>query len=530
MAASPTVLELSESLNFTPLVPRHGVLTLSGYGIVVRVDRGHLILRDAIGPEQREARFARIGHGLRRLVVIGSDGMISLAALRWLHDQRAAFVMVERNGKLLTAVGPVGPKDSRLRRAQALAPTNGVAVLIARALLAHKLDAQERLAREHLNALAVADAIQGERHQLSTVDTIDALRWAEARAALAYWSAWHDVPVRFPDSARARVPAHWRVFGARRSPLTGSGRLAVNPPNAMLNYLYAILESEARIAAVAVGLDPNLGMLHADTDSRASLASDLMEAVRTRVDEYVLTWINTHTLRREWFFEERDGNCRLMAGFAARLAETAPALASAVVPAAESVAKALVRSRDHATAFESRTVTSRRRPASFLDKPGEARVLPAVPRVCERCGQSVKRAGRNCRKCADADLARSFVAVLTKGRETAISREAQKKRTETQRRNAEALRLWKPEELPPWLTKEFYSAEIEPRLAKLTTGLLRSTLQISESYAAQIRKGQRCPHPRHWLTLAELVTGTMRSNFADGGGACLLRQREPNHS
>jgi hypothetical protein len=78
-------------------------------------------LKEAIGPEQREARFGRVGHGLRRVVVIGSDGMISLSALRWLHDQKAAFVMLERSGKLLTAVGPVGPKDSRLRRAQGLA-------------------------------------------------------------------------------------------------------------------------------------------------------------------------------------------------------------------------------------------------------------------------------------------------------------------------------------------------------------------------------------------------------------------------
>jgi hypothetical protein len=39
------------------------------------------------------------------------------------------------------------------------------------------------------------------------------------------------------------------MFGARVSPLTGSPRLAVNPPNAVLNYLYAILESEARLSA-----------------------------------------------------------------------------------------------------------------------------------------------------------------------------------------------------------------------------------------------------------------------------------------
>jgi CRISPR-associated endonuclease Cas1 len=214
--------------------------------------------------------------------------MVSLAALRWLHHQKAAFVNIERSGRVLTVAGPVGPKDSRLKRAQALASENCTNLTIARALLEQKLHSQERLAERSLNAKTVADAIRLERESLPHLDTLDALRWAEARAALAYWSAWRDLSVTFPKSAASRVPDHWRTFGARRSPLTGSPRLAVNPPNAMLNYLYAVLESEARIAAVTVGLDPNLGLLHADTDSRPSLACDLMEAVRTHVDAYVL--------------------------------------------------------------------------------------------------------------------------------------------------------------------------------------------------------------------------------------------------
>lgn len=63
-------------------VPRSGVVTLSGYGITVRVDKGHLILEDGVGSDRRKSRLPRVDHGLKRLVVIGSDGMVSLAALR----------------------------------------------------------------------------------------------------------------------------------------------------------------------------------------------------------------------------------------------------------------------------------------------------------------------------------------------------------------------------------------------------------------------------------------------------------------
>jgi len=91
----------------------------------------------------------------------------------------------------------------------------------------------------------------------------------------------------------------------------------------MLNYLYAILEAEARLAAAALGLDPGIGLMHVDSPARDSLACDLMEPVRPQVDAYVLDWISREPIRRDWFFEQRDGNCRLMASFAVRLSETA---------------------------------------------------------------------------------------------------------------------------------------------------------------------------------------------------------------
>jgi CRISPR/Cas system-associated endonuclease Cas1 len=153
MAAAVTVSQLSSALNSSSdaprsLTPSRGVVTLFGYGIVVRVERGHLVIEDGIGSTRRHARFARVSHGLRRLIVIGSDGMVSLAALRWLADQKAAFVMLDRNGSILLATGPTGPKDARLRRAQAVAHLSGSAIPIARALIDQKLREQERIARD----------------------------------------------------------------------------------------------------------------------------------------------------------------------------------------------------------------------------------------------------------------------------------------------------------------------------------------------------------------------------------------------
>jgi hypothetical protein len=64
-----------------------------------------------------------------------------------------------------------------------------------------------------------------------------------------------------------------------------------------------------------MGLDPGMGVLHLDTKARDSLACDLMEPVRPEVDAFGLDWITNGMLKREWLFEQRDGNCRLMASF-----------------------------------------------------------------------------------------------------------------------------------------------------------------------------------------------------------------------
>lgn len=78
--------------------------------------------------------------------------------------------------------------------------------------------------------------------------------------------------------------------------------------------------------------------------TRDSLACDLMEPVRPQVDAYLLDWCRREAFRREWFFEQRNGNCRLMGSFADRLAETAPTWSRALAPLAEWIARVLWKS------------------------------------------------------------------------------------------------------------------------------------------------------------------------------------------
>lgn len=506
MAASATVSQLAQSGN--SLTVRHGVVTLYGHGVAVYVKRGHLVLKDGIGGERRNARFARVRHGLRRLVLIGSDGFVSLAALRWLADQDAALIMLERDGSVLATTGPVRPSDARLRRAQSLAHHSGAALQIARELIGQKLVGQEQLARDMLRNSSVAAAIASARSLIATAETIEAVRRYEAQAAQSYWSAWSEIPINFPRNDFRRAPDHWRCFGTRKSPLTGSPRLAVNPPNAILNYLYAILESEARLAASALGLDPGIGFLHVDTDARDSLAWDLMEPIRPKVDAYLLNWIIQGPLRREWFFEERDGNCRLMGSFAVRLSETAPTWGRAVAPIAELVSRTLwaKRSRPYRQSVPATRLTeSHRRQARGEPVSPSIADAPKPPKACRICGASVKASDNYCAECAVTVTRESLIIAARQGRIISHSREAESRRSETQRRHHAAERAWRPSDLPDWLNEKAYQEKIQPRLAELTVPAISKMLAISGPYATDIRAGRRRPHPRHWLALAQIV-------------------------
>ena len=503
MAASRTLPQPAFSRK-SP-IGKSGVLALFGYGIKVRMQCGHLEIEDGIGPERRRIRLARVGHGLKRLVIVGSDGFISLAALQWLADQDASFVMLQTDGKVLASTGPVRPSEAKLRRAQALAHSSGAALRITRELISRKLDGQDHVARHKLLDTSTADKIARFKSELPAADSISSIRLIESQAARAYWSAWSTLPINFPKNELPRIPDHWRSFGARVSPLTGSPRLAANPPNAILNYLYSVLESEARLAAASLGLDPGLGVLHVDTSARDSLACDLMEPVRSHVDAYLLDWITRQPLRREWFSEQGDGNCRLTASLAARLSETCSTWRRAVAPTAEWFARAIwstIRRPD--TPLATRLTQSNKREAKGKTIPAP-HPAPRPQNSCLGCGKDVGAESTYCGGCALDVSRKNMVEIAKQGRIASRSAESRARLATTQRRQAIARWSWNPASQPDWLTEDFYKNQIQPKLVNCSLSQIASALGVSILYASDIRRGRRKPHPRHWKTLAKLA-------------------------
>jgi len=470
------------------------VLVLSGYGLRLSVQRGHLVLEDGIADRRRVHRLSRIDRGTKRIAIIGHAGTISLDAIRWLHDVKIPLVHLDTDGRVLAVAGPDTPDHPQLRRGQALAAHCDEGLAIARGLLTHKLTGQRDVLRAVVWGQVALGPIEVARRGLEEARDVIGLRTAEAHAASAYWRAWENLPVGFTRKDEFRVPAHWRRFGARTSLLTASPRLAVNPPNALLNYLYAILEAEARLALLAVGCDPGLGIQHADQGSRDSMACDVMEAVRTQVDAWLLSYLESRAFAKHEFFEMGGGNCRLMPGVARELAQTAALWADALGPVVEDTAQRLHR----LGAEHGRQRWLLHRAPSREPQP----VSPLPTRLTERN----RRRGRPSRD-----------------RETRMAWSAGQPQLDPHRTRGPAVDTGVPyERASQWvvteadlaqrqrhrlvqllaglepLTRESFLHAILPALREIPAEAIAPRVGLSVSYCARIRAGACVPRKKHW--------------------------------
>jgi hypothetical protein len=233
-----------------------------------------------------------------------------------------------------------------------------------------------------------------------------------------------------------------------------------------------------------------------------------MEPVRPKVDAFLLDWITREPLRREWFFEQHDGNCRLMGSFAVRLSETAPMWASAIAPIAEGVVRTLWATRPKpARQFFPATRLTQGHRRKVKGKPVEMPALPTPrpPAVCRVCGVSIELGKIYCASCAVAVSREGLIEAAKLGRLAGHTPEARARQAEKQLRHAAEVKAWNSSDKPDWLTEEFYRENIPPRLSGIPVPAVASALGLSVPYAAEIRAGRRLPHPRHWLTLARLV-------------------------
>jgi hypothetical protein len=211
----------------------------------------------------------------------------------------------------------------------------------------------------------------------------------------------------------------------------------------------------------------------------------------------------------KWFFEQRDGTCRLMPALASRLGETALKWRAEVAPLAEWFAQAVCSTSADSKLLGPRSRLTRQRWRESMQResvPISDSPVAEAQSICRTCGAAISQRRKYCKACAVAVSSAAIVEGAKKGRAAAVTPEAMARRRESGKRQNEALQAWNPADQPAWLTSDYYTSQIQPRLIKFTRPRIAEVLSLSSiAYASEIRNGKIVPHPRHWLKLAKLV-------------------------
>lgn len=238
-------------------------------------------------------------HNLGGIVCFGRIGA-SPSLMGACGEAGVAISFCNPHGRFLARVSGFTPGNVLLRREQYRAADDlQRSARVAHHMILGKLAntrtlllraARERIPDEGSPAIAAAAAAASIASTINVVRTetdLDRLRGLEGEAANAYFAVFPHLIA----APRDKFPFNGR---SRRPPL--------DPVNAVLSFLYAMLAHDARSACEAAGLDPAVGFLHRDRPGRPGLALDLMEEFRSLIaDRAALTVINRGQVKPSGF-------------------------------------------------------------------------------------------------------------------------------------------------------------------------------------------------------------------------------------
>jgi CRISP-associated protein Cas1 len=265
--------------------PDRRVVYLGMQGSHARLESGRLIVDS---PDDNELLNVPSG-SVRRVVCFGSVG-ISAGLRSWALATGVDLVFLSRRGSYLGHAWPAASaqRTARLRAQLAFAGDPARGLPFARAVVSTKVRKQavllQRYARRENADHVMARAAQMEQlaAMLPGCGTRDELMGIEGAAAREYFAGFAGI-----------LPEDMRFDGRSTQP---PGDVI----NAALSYGYAIILGEVVSALCAAGLDPAIGLLHAEQDRRPSLALDLMEEFRPLiVDQVVIAAARRKELRPE---------------------------------------------------------------------------------------------------------------------------------------------------------------------------------------------------------------------------------------
>jgi CRISPR-associated protein Cas1 len=226
-------------------------------------------------------------HSIENIVCFGFKPLTP-QLMAFCAENNVGISYMTPEGKFLARVYGAQKGNVLLRKAQyAMADSEPESLKIARNIIAAKVSNYRHILQRHqrnhpdnLNdeIAQVIETLGSRLRNIQNVQSLDALRGYEGECATLYFSVLSELIT----SQREDFKFDKRT---KRPPL--------DPANALLSFLYAIITNDVRSALETVGLDPQVGFLHQIRSGRPSLALDVVEEFRAYLgDRIMLNLIN----------------------------------------------------------------------------------------------------------------------------------------------------------------------------------------------------------------------------------------------
>jgi CRISPR-associated protein Cas1 len=282
---------------------KHGnTLYVTTQGAYLARERTNVVVR-----VEKEVRLRVPIHNLDGIVCFGNVGC-SPFAMGLCGSEGVGITFHTEHGRFLARVN--GPQSGSvlLRRAQHRATTDeALAADFARTIISAKVanarTVLQRASRDHSDCVfpelmqtSVARLAEILRDLQKTMPA-DRARGLEGDAARSYFLA-------FSEMILQQKQDFFFVERSRRPPRDNM--------NALLSFLYSVLTNDVVAACESVGLDPQMGFLHADRAGRPSLALDLVEELRPMIaDRLALSLVNRQQVEGKGFKKTETGGVEM---------------------------------------------------------------------------------------------------------------------------------------------------------------------------------------------------------------------------
>jgi len=239
--------------------------------------------------------------------------------MRWLSKHNINLTLLNWNGQLLANVMPEQPKSGKLRIKQYqkyLDSTSRfeIALKIVQCKVEHSLNLLEELSRFYESANIISIRKTVEKEDLFLLDvmkndenqdisrSIKRLMTYEGRIAGIYLENLTAIFNQLNPEFN---------FTGRKNKTNSRNYNASDEVNALLNYGYAILESEIRKGINSVGLDYSIGFLHEINQSRTPLVYDVQELFRWLIDVSVIQLLEEKKIKKSNFIITENYHTRM---------------------------------------------------------------------------------------------------------------------------------------------------------------------------------------------------------------------------